>query len=162
MAIRTKGSQGYILDPEFDSSGCGVLKVVCATNLTGFSSPREQIDVTCLEDDARQFEAGLGNPGQGTMAINVDPQEESHRRIIELWQEGARFEFAIGLGDGTDDPTASSDCLFELPTTRTFIVYHGVYIADVPIDIAVNAVVVNNVSLQLSGFPDWSYKVIVP
>lgn len=155
MAVKTQGTQIYIADI-YGSSGCELLTVECATSLSGLSNPREQIEVTCLESDTRQYEAGLSTPGTVTVNINFDPDNESHVRLAELWSDNAgNVKFAIGMGRPVDSaPTLDSDCEFVFPTDRHFIEFEG-YIADVPLEFALNAVVTSAVSIQVSG----SYRI---
>lgn len=154
MAVKTQGTQLYIADP-FGSSGCELLTVECATAISGLSNPREQIEVTCLESDARQYEGGLSTPGQVSVSINFDPANESHRRLAELWRENlGNVRFAIGMGGPVDvAPTLDSSCDFVYPTNRHFIEFEG-YIADVPLEFALNSVVTSTVSIQISGSYD--------
>ena len=150
MAIKTQGTQLYFIDET--SAGCEVIAVDCATSMTGLSNPREQIEVTCLESDTRQYEGGLSTPGQLTVSINFDPAQESHMRLYELWKlNGPNSKFAIGLGQPVNvAPTVDSACEFEYPITRTFVEFEG-YIADIPLEIALNSVVTTAVSIQVSG-----------
>lgn len=151
MSIKTQGTQLYIADT-FASSGCELLVVECATSLSGLSNPREQIETTCLESDTRQYEAGLSTPGTLTVNINFDPENESHVRLAQLWRENAgNVKVAIGMGRPVDsDPTLDSNCEFSFPTDRHFIEFEG-YIADVPLEFALNSVVTSAVSIQVSG-----------
>lgn len=101
MAIKTQGTQLYFIDPANDS----VVAVQCSTGITGFSSPRDQIETTCLESDSRSYEPGMRTPGAITLNLNFDPSSASHMRIHELYVSGERsVEFALGWSDGTDAP----------------------------------------------------------
>ncbi len=129
--------------------------------INGIAATRDQLDTTCLESPARTFEAGLASPGQMTFTINLDPADDTHLRIYELWQEGTKFEMAIGYSDGDKDsagamsaPGVDSNFLFDLPDDRSWLVMHDSFIANVPQDLALNALVTANVSVQLSGYPD--------
>lgn len=151
MAVKTQGTQLYIADT-FASSGCELLVVDCATSLSGLSNPREQIEVTCLESDTRQYEGGLSTPGTLTVNINFDPSNASHARLAELWRDNAgNVKLAIGMGEPRDtNPTLDSDCEFVFPTTRHYVEFEG-YIADVPLEFALNSVVTSAVTIQVSG-----------
>lgn len=151
MAVKTQGTQLYFID-DTASEGCVVMAVECATSLGGLSNPREQIETTCLESGERQYEGGLSTPGQLTVSINFDPSQESHMRLYELWRaNGPNSKFAIGLGLPVDvAPTVDSSCDFGYPTNRTFIEFEG-YIADIPLEIALNSVVTAAISVQISG-----------
>lgn len=152
MAIKTQGTHIYIVDP--DETEPVVITVQCAISASGLNAARDQLESTCLESSARTYEPGLATPGQMSMTLNFDPSYASHTRIYELWQAGTKFELAIGLSDGTAAADVDSDGEFDLPTSRSFFVCHDAYFADVPIDLALNALVTANVSIQLSGFPD--------
>lgn len=149
MAVKTQGTQLFIIDPE-PSAGPEILTILCATSLSGLGAAREQIEVTCLESDAREYEGGLATPGQLTVTVNFDPANDSHYRLYELWKSNTNFKAAIGFGPETDVPTLDSADDFDFPTNRTFISFEG-YIADLPIEIALNAVVTASIPLQLSG-----------
>lgn len=151
MAVKTQGSQLYIIDTT-SSSGCDIITVDCATSLSGLSNPREQIETTCLEADTRSYEGGLSTPGQLTVTVNFDPTNESHLKLYELWRENAdNFAAAIGFGGPRDvDPTTDSNCDFVFPTTRSYIEFEG-YVADVPLEAALNSVWTSAISIQISG-----------
>jgi hypothetical protein len=150
MAVRTQGTELFFIDP-YDNS---VVKVGCPTNISGLDTTVDQIETTCLDSDAREYEAGMPTPGTATFTINADPQDESHIRLYELFKEGTKLEWAIGWKDGTDAPTVDSVGEFDLPTDRTWIVFNG-FVNSFPFEFALNSVVASNVGVQLSGFPEW-------
>ena len=158
MALKTARTSLYYIDPEFDSNGPGIVTVGCVTSLSGIGASRDQLEDTCLEDEARSYEAGLGTPGQKTFTINFDPSDDSHVRLYRLWQAGTKVQWALGLSDGPPapaalvPPTLNSVDEFELPATRSWITYEG-YVSDVPLDLALNAFMTANVSVQVSDFP---------
>lgn len=151
MAVKTQGSQLYIMDTEA-SAGCEVLTVECAVSISGLSNPREQIDVTCLESDTRSYVGGLSTPGTITVTVNFDPANESHYRLYELWRSNSdNFKAAIGYGQPvTSAPTADSACEFDYPTDRTFIEFEA-YVMDVPLEAALNSVWTSAITFQVSG-----------
>lgn len=154
MAKKTQGTMLYLINPV----GPAVLRVGCVTNLTGVNAQRDQIETTCLEALARTYEAGMPTPGQATFAINFDPEDASHLVVHTLFRDGDSVDWAIGWSDGTSEPTLDSNDEFDLPTDRTWLFFNG-YVADVPFDFALNAVVNANVSLQISDFPEVFAKV---
>lgn len=149
MAVKTQGTQLFVIDPDA-TGGCEILTIECATALSGLGAPREQIETTCLEDDARSYVGGLATPGQLTVTVNFDPDNESHYRLYELWKDNVDFTFAIGFGPETAVPTIDSNCDFELPTTRTYITAAG-YVTDLPLEAALNAVWTAAIPIQVSG-----------
>ena len=147
MAIKTQGSQLYFKDPANDA----VVAIQCSTGISGFSSPRDQIETTCLEDDSRSYEPGMRTPGAITLNLNFDPANASHLRIQQLYVSGERsIEFALGWSDGTAAPTVDTSGEFDLPESRTYSVFNG-YFADVPQEFALSAVVTAAASIQVSG-----------
>ncbi len=152
MAQTTIGTQIYIIDPDA-SGGPEVLAVQCAISIDGLGAPREQIDVTCLEDSARSFLGGLATPGALTVTINTDARSPSHLRLHELYVSGDVFDLAIGWGDGSAAPTIASDGGFEFPATRTFIEASDTYVSDYPFSFPLNGVINSALTFQLSGFP---------
>lgn len=151
MAIKTQGTQLYFIDDQV-TGGPEIVKVECATGLSGLSNPREQIETTCLESDTREYEGGLSTPGQLSVSVNFDPANESHLRLYELWKaNGPNIKFAIGVGEQRDtDPTLDTAGDFNFPTTRSYIEFEG-YIADIPLEFVLNSVVTSTIAVQVSG-----------
>lgn len=152
MAKKTQGTELWFIDPTGDI----VTKVGCVTSITGLTAARDQIETTCLEDQARSYEAGLATPGQAQFGLNFDPTDASHVRLHELYVLGENVSFALGWSDGTAAPTGDSST-FVLPTSRTWITFDG-FISDLPFDFSQNAVVTSTVSVQVSGFPELTPK----
>lgn len=152
MALTTIGTKMYIIDPA-GSNGPVILPIECAVSIDGLGAPREQNDITCLEDNARQFIGGLATPGTMTVTVNFDPQNESHIRMHEMYVNNTRFDAAIGLGDGDSAPTLDSSDEFDLPADRSWIELLQAYVSDYPFTINLNAVVQSAIAFQLSGFP---------
>lgn len=154
MSLKTQGTHLYIIDPDA-TGGPEVLQVGCVTSIDGIEATRDQLEKTCMESEAREYEPGMPTPGQMTFGINFDPADDSHVRIYELWRAGTKFEMALGYSDGTAAPSGIDTAgQFELPTTRSWLVMHDSYFANVPQSLALNALVTANVAVQLSGFPD--------
>ena len=160
MAISTQGTELYFLDPG-DTSGEVVTKLGCPTAITGLNSPADQIETTCLDSLEAEYVRGLKRPGAGTVTIQWDPDDASHRRILEIADDPTigNIWWAIGLSDGTGIPPTSGDSSgFVFPTTRTYLSFEG-YVADVPFDFALNSVVTSTINIQVSGSKTVSYKV---
>lgn len=160
MSVLTQGTQIFFIDPEFDSSGAGVREVECATTFTPGGNPADQIEDTCLSATTRSYKPGLRTPGQATLGLNADPENESHVRLHELSETdpSPTLKWAVGWADGTDVPTLDSNGDFELPTTRTWFIFEG-YVSDFPFDFAANTVVTTQAAIQRSGGSAWIRKV---
>lgn len=152
MAKKTQGTELYYIDPDtFQTT-----KVGCVTGINGLTAGRDQIETTCLDSDARTYEAGMATPGAAQFTINFDPGDASHTRLHELYVAGTTLDWALGWSDGTAAPTSDSTA-FDLPTTRTWITFEG-YVSDLPFDFALNSVVSSQVAIQVSGFPTLTPK----
>lgn len=160
MSVLTQGTQIYFIDPEFDSNGPGVREVECATTFTPGGNPADQIEDTCLSDTSRSYKPGLRTPGQATMGLNADPENESHVRLHQLSETdpSPTLKWAVGWADGTSVPTLDSSGDFDLPTDRTWFVFEG-YVSDFPFDFAANTVVTTQAAIQRSGGSAWIRKV---
>lgn len=160
MSVLTQGTQIYFIDPDFDSNGPGVREVECATTFTPGGNPADQIEDTCLSDTSRSYKPGLRTPGQATLGLNADPENESHVRLHQLSETdpSPTLKWAVGWADGTSVPTLDSSGDFDLPTDRTWFVFEG-YVSDFPFDFAANTVVTTQAAIQRSGGSAWIRKV---
>lgn len=154
MARKTQGTKMYTIDPRDKT----LLVVGCVTAITGIDSTLDQIETTCLDDDAREYEAGMPTPGTGNFTINFDPADASHVKLHELKTLGVTLPWAVGFGkrkptDATPPPpTVDSEGNFDLPGTRDWIAFNG-FMNSYPFDFALNAVITSNVGIQISGDP---------
>lgn len=165
MSILTQGTQIYFLDPNFDSNGPGVREVECATTFSPGGNPADQIEDTCLSATTRSYKPGLRTPGQASLGLNADPENDSHVRLHELSETdpSPMLKWAVGWADGTSLPTitgpdSNGDYDFDLPTDRTWFVFEG-YVSDFPFDFAANTVVTTTATIQRSGGSAWIRKV---
>lgn len=154
MSKKTQGTRLYAVDP----TGNTLITVGCVTSLSGLSASRDQIETTCLEADAKTYEAGMMSPGAASFGLNFDPEDVTHARLHEIYStdKSPVMNWAVGFSDGTAAPTIDSSGDFVLPGTRSWITFSG-YIADIPFDFALSSVVKSTVAVQVSGAP-----VLVP
>lgn len=150
MAVPTQGTQLYFIDP-YDNS---VVEAGCITNISGLDAQNEQIETTCLSEQARTYIAGLATPGTASFTINADPKDGSHVRLHELYKEKGNLKWAIGWADGTATPTVDSAGEYDLPDARTWLTFDG-NINGFSFDFSQNAVVTSQLSVQISGLPEW-------
>lgn len=153
MAQKTQGTRMYTIDPANEQ----VVEVGCVTSISGVDTTNEQIEKTCLSDQARQYEAGLATPGTAEFGINFDNADTSHVRLHQLKVAGTVLPWAIGFSDGESVPTVDTAGNFELPTDRSFLSFNG-YMANYPFDFEQNAFVQSSVGVQISGEPVLSSK----
>lgn len=155
--MKTKGTELFVRFLN-TSGGYEIVKIECPTAITGLGGPAGQVDDTCLDDEEMTYSAGMPNPGQVQVPINFDPALESHRLIRDLYRSQETVLWAIGDSDGKGIiPTVAGDGTVTYPTTRTFHSFNA-YVADAPLDFAINQNVKSNVVLQRSGAVTDHYK----
>lgn len=151
--MRTAGTELFFLDP----ADCSVVQVGCPTSITGLDSTIEQLETTCLESTARTYEAGLATPGTASFTLNLDPQDASHTRLLELKAAGLSTKWVIGFPDAIGTaPTGTTDsdgeCAFVLPSNRTWLEFEG-FVNSYAFDFSLNALITATVGIQVSGDP---------
>lgn len=152
--MRTAGVTLWFLDPD---NGCAAVQVGCPTSISGLDSTIDQLETTCLDSLARTYEAGLATPGTASFTLSLDPQDESHTRLLELKKAGTNLQWAIGFPESQDVPTGGADsfgdCEFTLPATRSWVTFEG-FVNSYAFDFSLNALITATVGVQVSGDPD--------
>jgi hypothetical protein len=128
------------------------------TGVTGFGGAADQIETTDLDSVEHEFIAGLPNPGALSVPINFDLGVRVHRDLLALYQAGTSVKWVVGLSDGTAPPTSAGGTI-TYPTTRSYRTFTG-YIADFPVDIALNSKLEGTLSVQRSGPLTNNFKAI--
>lgn len=155
MSVLTQGTQLYALIR-------GVIhEIECITGFNPGANPADQIEDTCLsERNSRTYKKGLRTPGQASVTINADPDNESHYLMWQLAEQDEYqdelIQWAIGWSDGESAPTFSAGEMV-LPTDRTWYTFRA-YVSDFPFDFQANAVVATSASMQRSGPGLWIRK----
>lgn len=151
MSVLTQGTEMWVRLQ--NSNGYELLKVNCPTGITGGGGAKPQIDDTCLDDVEMKFKPGMASPAALSVPINFDPSDASHIALWDGFNEipPETLTWVIGWGDGTADPTVNAGTgVITYPSTRTFHDFEG-YIADLPVDFALNTVVKTQMSIQRTG-----------
>lgn len=156
MALRTKGTEMFFVFQ--NSNGYSLVKLGCPKGIQGLGGSKPQIDQTCLDSQEMEFGPGMPNPGAVTVDLDFDPSKVSHQDLIYMDVNDITARWIVALSDGTALPTVNSGTgVVTYPSTRTYIDFLG-YIADVPLDLAVNANVKSSVSVQRSGTRNFHFK----
>lgn len=153
MTIRAQGTDLYAIDPATGT----LLDVGCITSIDGIDTAIDQIETTCLNDQARTYEAGLATPGAATFGLMFDPADPAHIRLHQLKTAGTTLQWAIGFSDGVDVvPTVATDSsgadVFVLPAARSWLAFEG-YMNSYPFTFGLNTMVTSTVGIQVSGEP---------
>ncbi len=145
MARKTQGTQLYTVDPDSDE----LITVQCALSIDGLGGSAGEIDVTCLESEFIEVDQGLKDSGTLTFELNFDPQLASHRRLKELYGDGSRLPWTIGLQGSSDAPTVASG-KFSFPTSRDFFEFEG-HLQNFTIGFQQKATVKASFGIRVSG-----------
>lgn len=164
MAIKTQGTQAYIIDPKKwkTNPSDAIIKIGCIDGLDTGGNPADDIEVACLEADARAYIKGLRTPGDLSGTISYDPNDESHQRLYELSVsddiEESKYWILIGLSDGKNiEPEFDTSGIFQLPEdtngnlTRSWFVVDG-YVKDFTLTFSGNSKVEVPLSIKRSSF----------
>lgn len=155
--IATQGTHLFFAHPT--SSGAEVVKMACPTGVSGLGGPRDQIDVTCLDNtDEREFIGGLASPGQVSVPFNFIPTAISHQVLFDLKDSAVKISWMIGFSDGVASPTLDSNDALVAASDRTCAEFTA-FVADVNIDVATADRVTGTLTLQRSGRVNWHWKV---
>ena len=158
MAVKTQGTNLYCMNPDDGE----VVDVGCVTAISGIDSTLEEIETTCLSANSRTYESGLDTPGTANFTTQFDPENEVHIQLFNwkklgktlVWAVGFRQQSAIEDGVDPDEPESTTDSsgdqIFDLPDTRSWIVFEG-YMNSHPFDFQGNAVVTSNIGVRISG-----------
>jgi hypothetical protein len=147
--IKTQDTDLY-----FAVSASEIHKVACATGISGLSGAADQIDITCLDSQEREYVRGMLNPGQVTVPINLIPRSAAHQALMALRDSGDSVSWMIALSDQTGAPTTiDSDGHLVSPGSTT-IEFMG-YLADMTVDVAINEIVRAELIIQRSGTLNW-------
>ncbi|RLL18008.1 phage tail tube protein [Acinetobacter chengduensis] len=122
MRIKVQGSHLF-----YHVAGAATVeRVQCAKELDLGTDSEEDIDVTCLDDDEDNFDAGKVTPGDGSITIDMDDENSSHLKLLQLSKSKPRVKptFFLGSSDSDDPPTISGNTV-TLPETRTWWVWTG-------------------------------------
>lgn len=154
MAIKTQGTDLYVIDPDDGS----VITVGCPTSIDGIDTALEQVEITCLSSQAREYMAGLATPGTATFGINTDPTDPSHVRLHQLKIAGTTLKWAVGWSESPGTaPSVTTDSdgeyVFVTNPARSWILFEG-FMNSYPFSFAQNSVVQSTIGIQVSGEPE--------
>ena len=155
MATPTKGTEIWFV--KTDSNGPSIVKLGCPKGLTGLGGAKSQLDTTCLDSLEMEFSPGMGSPGAVSIPIDFDFSKLSHRDLVDMDENDTITTWIIGASTGTAAPTVDSAGVITYPSTRDYVSFQG-YIAELPLDFAINSNIASTISLQRTGAKTYHYK----
>ncbi len=110
----------------------------CTTTVNMEDGESADIDVTCLDSDAKEYLVGLQDSGTLTLDLNVDFEDAGYILLKTAKASGEKYSFQIELAkEGTET------------TGRTFT-FDG-YVKTLPFTAAVDTAIVGSASVKISG-----------
>jgi hypothetical protein len=150
--IETKGTRLYFNSAE--GSPSSILKVACATGITGLGGPADQIDITCLDSEEAESRPGFKRPAVVSVPINFIPRSAAHQALLDLEESGDTVDWMIVFSDQDGAPTTLDGDGNLVSPGATSVRFNG-YVQDFNIDVATNEIVRATLSIQRSGAKEW-------
>lgn len=152
--IKTKGTRLFFTDAA--GSPQDILRVACLTGISGLGGAADQIDITCLDSEEREFVQGFKTPDVITVPINFIARSAAHQALVALQESGDTVSFMIVASDQTGSPTTlDGDNRLVSPgaTTAEFLGY----VANFTFDIGSNEIWRGTLTIQRSGAINWTF-----
>lgn len=151
MAMKTQGTSVWVRI--LTGAVYSLVKVGAVAGVDGLGGAKDQIDITDLESDEREFLAGFANPGAASLPVNYDIANASHAALETLYDSGDVCMWIVGLSDGpkaTAPTVVAGTGVVTWPATRSYIDFQG-YISDLPLNLALNDAIRTPMQVQRSG-----------
>ncbi|MCH7307566.1 hypothetical protein MMO38_05320 [Acinetobacter sp. NIPH 1852] len=118
--IKVQKTQVFYFD------GTAIIPVVCAKSIDLGQDSEEDVDVTCLDSDEVDTDAGQVTPGEGSLAVDFDDENSSHLQLLALSKTVPKqtVHWYLGSSHSTDAPTVTGGVV-DLPPTRTWWEFDG-------------------------------------
>jgi len=155
--VLTQGTNVWI---KHGAAGAAVLtKMVCITGIVvGDDSPTDIPDTCLEEEDSATSVYGLNTPGEGSIAINTDPENATHITLLQLADDREGVEVFVGWSDGKVVPTMEAlTGVVTLPEDRTWTSFTALLKNSAPTFDA-DSLVKNTVSMKRQSRAITAYK----
>ena len=152
--VKSKNTKLFFTDAA--GSPQDILRVLCATGISGLGGATDQIDITCLDSEEREYVQGYSTPGVVSVPINFIPRSAAHQALMALKDSGDVVSWMIVGSDQAGSPTTlDGDNRLVSPgaTTAEFLGY----VQDINIDIGGNDIWRATLTIQRSGSVNWTF-----
>lgn len=147
--LKSQGTRVWFIDPDAPNN---IFEIECVTSIDNLTSgPADQVEVTCLASQYREYIQGLKTPATITLPFNFDPDNDAHMLLAELKETGDNIKFAVGLSDGDDTPLQDSDNDFVTTGYDRFFAFFEGNVQDFALAVPANGVVGGTATIQVSG-----------
>lgn len=117
--IKAQGTQIFaVVDGE-------LVRFTCPKAFSFGEDSFSKIDATCLDSDTKNYDRGLRDPGEGSLQIDLDDENTSHLKLIQLADSGEKVEWHIGSSHTKTQPTYDPASGIELPEDRIWWSFTG-------------------------------------
>lgn len=118
--LKTQGSTLFVVH------GSDIIEMSEVTAIDFGADSDNKIDITSIEDvETKRYLSGLSDPSEATFSLNLDPANESHKKLLVLSEDRKDgLMFALGFKDGKAPITGTATAL-NLPTTRSYAYFSG-------------------------------------
>ena len=117
--IKTQGTQVFaVINGE-------VVRFSCPKAFSFGDDSFSKIDATCLDSDTKEYDRGMRDPGEGSIQIDLDDENASHLKLIELADSGEKVEWHIGSSHSKTEPTYDEPAGISLPEDRIWWSFTG-------------------------------------
>lgn len=136
--VWTQGMRVFTVGPESKDSETLVLtEIEEVVGINPGSAPRKKIKTTNVKQTkTNTYRTGLGEPSDGSIAIQLSTDEPSHHYLLEMFLERQSLHWILGMGDAPSDggelPTLEGGKV-KLPLDRSWVQWDG-ELGDFPLE----------------------------
>ena len=117
--IKSNGTQIFAVVDD------AIVRFTCPKAFSFGEDSFSKIDSTCLDSDTKDYERGLRDPGEGSLQIDLDDENTSHFKLIELAESGEKVKWYVGSSHSTTAPTYEAIAGIDLPEDRIWWSFEG-------------------------------------
>lgn len=102
--VWTQGMRVFTVGPESSTSDTLVLtEIEEVIGIDPGSAPRKKIKTTNVKQTkANTYRSGLGEPSDGSIAIQLETGQPSHHYLLEMFLARKSLHWILGMGDAPD------------------------------------------------------------
>lgn len=136
--VWTQGMRVFTVGPESkDSDTLMLTEIEEVVGINPGSAPRKKIKTTNVKQtDSNTYRPGLGEPSDGSIAIQLSTDEPSHHYLLEMFLARRSLHWVLGMGDGPLDggelPTLEAGKV-KLTEDRSWVQWDG-ELGDFPLE----------------------------
>ncbi|CAM0579088.1 phage tail tube protein [Acinetobacter baumannii] len=139
-----------------------VVRFICPKRISFGQDSFGKIDVTCLDADVKEYERGMRDPGEGAIGIDLDDENTSHDKLLEIAASGEKLQWYVGSSHSVTPPTYDATTGIDLPETRSWWSFEGYLNDAAPNDIEVDTVIGYEFTLVRTSGVTYTKRTVTP